>query len=63
MIGWTCKSDEKRRNTSSIGAGTHGEEATWEHGDEENGLGPNAMMNFGNSDVETVGSTVTQPFS
>jgi len=35
----------------------------YKDGDEENGLGPNAIMNFGNSDVETVGSTVTQPFS
>jgi len=34
MIGCTCKSDEKRRNTSSIGAGTHGQEATWELGKE-----------------------------
>jgi len=32
-------------------------------GDEENGLGSNAIMNFGNSDVETVGCTVTQPFN
>jgi len=35
MIGCTWKSDENKRNISSIGAGTHGEEATWEH-DKEN---------------------------
>jgi hypothetical protein len=29
----------------------------------KNGLGTNATMDFGNSDVETVGSTVTQPYS
>jgi hypothetical protein len=34
----------------------------YKDGDEENGLGPNAMMDFGNSDVETVGYTVTQPY-
>jgi len=35
----------------------------YKDGGEENGLGPNAIMNFCNNGVETVGSTVTQPFN